>query len=60
SKKDVESLLTLIKTLGSLEYVKNAAEKYAHEADSRLSFFRNSEAKQDLRDIVRFFVNRVY
>lgn len=60
SKKDVESLLTLIKTLGSLEYVKNVAEKYAHEADSRLFFFRNSEAKQDLHDVVQFFVNRVY
>ena len=60
SKKDVKSLLALIKTLGSLEYVKNVAEKYAHEADSRLSFFRDSLAKQDLRDIVQFFVKRIY
>lgn len=60
SKKDVENFITLIKNLGSLEYVKNVAEKYANEAGSKLSYFAESEAKHDLSDIIRFFLDRVY
>jgi len=57
---DLEAASELLRKLGSLDYALKRARRYAEEAKELLDLFPDSEAKQDLRELVDYFLDRAY
>ena len=60
SHEDIENTITILKETGSIEYTRAIAEGYKQKALKTLEFLPDSQAKNDLRMILEYFVSREY
>lgn len=55
---EIKEAMDLMKSVGSLDYAKNLAEKYGSEAKKELEFLPESEYKEILVSLVDFMIHR--
>lgn len=60
SQGDIEAASDILRSLGSLSHAVECARRYGEEAKQTLDSFPDSDAKQDLLEIVDFFMERTY
>jgi geranylgeranyl diphosphate synthase type I len=59
-QREIKAVFELLRELGSISYILEKGKYYARKATAMLKIFPYSEPKQDLLDLVEYFVNRVY
>ena len=60
SKEDIEVVVKTLEEIGSIKYAKDEAENYASSAFESIKVIPNGPSKQDLIDLVNYFVQREY
>ncbi len=60
SKKNLDSILTIIESTGAIEYTANAAKQHAQQAITRLAHLPDSPYRKALHDLAEFVVLRKY
>ena len=60
SEEDLELAINTLYETGSINYAKKLAKEYLDSSLSMLEPFPDSEAKQELKNLVKFFVERKY
>jgi len=60
SQEDVESIIDVMDRLGSIQYAKDKARHYLETALTKLGDLEPSPAKDQLAELVRYFVERGY
>lgn len=60
SKEDIEAVVETLKKIGSIQYANEEAEKYTKSAFDSIKIIPDGPAKQDLVDLVNYFVQRDY
>jgi geranylgeranyl diphosphate synthase type I len=60
SKEDLEHAIKIMNEIGSIKYAKKIAQKYMNSSINILENFPDSKAKQDLINLVKYFVERSY
>jgi geranylgeranyl diphosphate synthase type I len=60
SKEDLITTIKILNEIGSVNYAQKLAEKYMKSSLEFLDFFPDSNAKQDLFDLVKYFYQRTY
>jgi geranylgeranyl diphosphate synthase type I len=60
SKEDLECAINILHEIGSIEYAKKTAQEYMNSSIKVLENFPDSKAKQDLVDLVKYFIERSY
>jgi geranylgeranyl diphosphate synthase type I len=59
-QEDIGETNKILSSLGSLPYTMKQAEEYVEKAKNSLRTLPDCEAKTDLQDLVKFFINRKY
>lgn len=60
SSADIEAASEVLRRIGSLSHVLDAARRYSEKAKRMLDSFPYSDAKQDLTELVDYYVERIY
>lgn len=60
SDKDIEKAIATLSEIGSINYAKNKALEYTQEAFASLKPLKETVAKEELLELVKYFVNREY
>ena len=60
SPVDIEAACEILRRLGSFSHALEGARRYGEEAKRMLDSFPDSDAKQDLLDLVDYFMERTY
>jgi geranylgeranyl diphosphate synthase type I len=60
SKKDIDAVVKTLDEIGSIKYAMDEAEKYAASAFESIKVIPDGPSKQDLLDLVNYFVQREY
>ena len=58
--ESIEAAVILLNELGSIEYARKQAKKYTESAFKSIKGFKDSPAKQQLIELVQYFVEREY
>lgn len=57
-KEDINKLIEFAKEAGGIEYARERMKKLADEANKALEFYPESQAKEDLKQILEFVIER--
>lgn len=60
SKEDIDAVVKTLGEIGSIQYAKDEAEKYTASAFESIKVIPDGPSKQDLIDLVNYFVQREY
>ncbi len=60
SKEDINAVVKTLEEIGSIKYAKDEAERYAASAFESIEVIPDGPSKQDLIDLVNYFVQREY
>ena len=60
SKEDIEAVVKTLDEIGSILYAKDEAEKYTASSFESIKIIPDGSSKQDLIDLVNYFVQREY
>jgi geranylgeranyl diphosphate synthase type I len=58
--KDIERAIKVVKDLGSISYAREEANKFTEKALESISDLKDTDAKRDLINLVKYFVQREY
>lgn len=60
SKEDINAVVKTLEEIGSIKYAKDVADRYAASAFANIEGVPDGPAKQELVDLVNYFVQREY
>ena len=60
SKDEIDAVVKTLSEIGSIQYAKDEAEKYTASAFESIKAIPDGPSKQDLIDLVNYFVQREY
>ena len=60
SKEDIDAVVKTLEEIGSIQYAKDEAEKYMTSAFESIKVIPDGPSKQELIDLVNYFVQREY
>lgn len=60
SEQDIVLATKILKKTGSIEYAREKADEYVNRAMDTISYFPDSESKEELIELIEYFTKRTY